>query len=68
SNAYTARHLGEYLHILLEAAAAAGLAVADPPFYEQRDEIERAALSRAAQWMQRADDRLESTVPVERDA
>lgn len=69
SNPYTARRLGEYLHLLLEAAAAAGLEVAQPPFYRQRDEIERAALSRAAQWMQRAGDRLESAaMPAERDA
>ena len=37
---------------LLEAAAAAGLTTADPPFYEQRAQIERAALSRAEQSMQ----------------
>jgi peptidoglycan/xylan/chitin deacetylase (PgdA/CDA1 family) len=50
SNPYTARRLAEYLHLILEAAAAAGLEVADPPFYEQRAEIERAALLRAAHW------------------
>lgn len=49
SNPYTARHLGEYLHILLEATAAAGLAVADPPFYADSAEVERAALLRAVQ-------------------
>jgi peptidoglycan/xylan/chitin deacetylase (PgdA/CDA1 family) len=54
SNPFTARHLGEYLHIVLEAAAAAGLKVADPPFYEHSAQIERAALLRAAQWMRSA--------------
>jgi peptidoglycan/xylan/chitin deacetylase (PgdA/CDA1 family) len=50
SNPYTARHLTEYLHIILEAAAAAGLELADPPFYSDRVEVERAALLRAARW------------------
>jgi hypothetical protein len=50
SNPYTARHLAEYLHIILEAAAAAGLQVADPPFYQQRVQIERATILRAAHW------------------
>lgn len=50
SNPYTARHLGEYLHIVLEAATAAGLEVADPPFYQHSAQLERAALWRATHW------------------
>jgi peptidoglycan/xylan/chitin deacetylase (PgdA/CDA1 family) len=52
SNPYTARHLREYLYIILEAASASGLTVADPPFYGHGEMIERAARGRAARWMQ----------------
>jgi peptidoglycan/xylan/chitin deacetylase (PgdA/CDA1 family) len=45
-NPYTARHMTEYLHILVEEARHAGLAVADKPFYDDADEIVRVAVSR----------------------
>ena len=46
-NPYTARHMQEYLQILVEVARDVGLAVASKPFYDQRDALERAALKRA---------------------
>jgi peptidoglycan/xylan/chitin deacetylase (PgdA/CDA1 family) len=45
-NPYTARHLQEYLQILLDVAGDVGLATAAKPFYDQRDALERAALKR----------------------
>lgn len=48
-NSHTARHLGEYLRILVEEAQALGLALAARPFYDSRGDIERAARRRAFQ-------------------
>ena len=45
-NPYTARHMREYLQILLDVAGDVGLATAAKPFYDQRDALERAALTR----------------------
>lgn len=45
-NPYTARHMQEYLQILLDVAEDVGLATATKPFYDQRDALERAALKR----------------------
>lgn len=42
-NPYTARHMTEYLHILTEEAARAGLVLPDKPFYANRDEAAAAA-------------------------
>jgi peptidoglycan/xylan/chitin deacetylase (PgdA/CDA1 family) len=46
-NPYTARHMQEYLQILLDVAEDVGLATAKQPFYGQRDALQRAALRRA---------------------
>lgn len=45
-NRYTARHTREYLQILLDSAQAAGLQVAPRPFYDERSQLQRAAMSR----------------------
>lgn len=45
-NRYTARHLREYLQILLDSARANGLKVADKAFYDDSAELQRAALAR----------------------
>lgn len=45
-NAYTARHMQEYLQILLDVATDVGLATAPRPFYDQHAALERAALAR----------------------
>ena len=45
-NPYTAKHMSEYLHILVAEAAGAGLRLADPPFFRNREEILLAALQR----------------------
>ena len=42
-NPYTARHMTEYLHILTEEAARAGLALPEKPFYATREETTAAA-------------------------
>lgn len=47
TNDYTARHLDEYLHILVEESAKVGLPLARQPFYGNGEEAERAALLRA---------------------
>jgi len=47
TNVYTASHLQEYLHILLEESRHMGLPIATPPFYNGAEEIEEAALLRA---------------------
>lgn len=47
TNVYTASHLQEYLHILLEESRHVGLPIATPPFYNGAEEIEEAALLRA---------------------
>lgn len=46
-NTYSARHMQEYLQILLDVAADVGLATDKQPFYSQRDALQRAALTRA---------------------
>lgn len=46
-NTFTAGHLTEYLHILIEEAARVGLTTATTPFYDQSQEIERVALRRS---------------------
>lgn len=46
-NPYTARHMQEYLQILLDVAEDVGLAADKQPFYDQRDALQRAALRRA---------------------
>lgn len=46
-NSYTARHMQEYLQILLDVAEDVGLATDKQPFYGQRDALQRAALRRA---------------------
>lgn len=47
TNDYTARHMSEYLHILVEEAATAALPLAKSAFYDNGDDAERAALLRA---------------------
>ena len=47
TNRFTASHMREYLQILVESAQAVGLPLADPPFYNDRAQIERAATIRA---------------------
>lgn len=44
-NRYTARHLEEYLGILLDVARELEVPLSDKPFYDNRDELERAALA-----------------------
>ncbi|MDO9619187.1 MAG: polysaccharide deacetylase family protein [Pseudomonas sp.] len=46
-NPYTARHMQEYLQILMDVAEDVGLATDKQPFYSQRDALQRAALRRA---------------------
>jgi peptidoglycan/xylan/chitin deacetylase (PgdA/CDA1 family) len=46
TNPYTARHLHEYLQILLEVAAELNIPVSPQPFYQDKAELERAALAR----------------------
>ncbi|MEC5163281.1 MULTISPECIES: polysaccharide deacetylase family protein [unclassified Janthinobacterium] len=46
-NTYTARHIEEYLLILLDVARELELPLADPPFYNDRGALEKAALARA---------------------
>ncbi|PQZ95185.1 MULTISPECIES: polysaccharide deacetylase family protein [Pseudomonas] len=45
-NRYTARHMQEYLQILLDSARVNGVKTAVEPFYTDRAELERAALAR----------------------
>ena len=45
-NPYTARHMREYLQILLDSAQQLDLRTAARPFYDDRAELERAALAR----------------------
>ncbi len=47
TNTFTAAHLQEYLHILLEESQQLGLPIATPPFYNGAEAIEQAALLRA---------------------
>lgn len=44
-NTYTSRHIEEYLDILLDVARELQVPLADQPFYDNREELERAALS-----------------------
>jgi peptidoglycan/xylan/chitin deacetylase (PgdA/CDA1 family) len=46
-NPFTARHFGEYLHILTEGAARAGLTLAAKPFYDTPVALKKTALLRA---------------------
>jgi peptidoglycan/xylan/chitin deacetylase (PgdA/CDA1 family) len=46
-NRYTARHMQEYLQILLDSAQVTGVKTAAQPFYTDRDVLERAALARS---------------------
>lgn len=46
-NTFTASHLSEYLHILMEAAVRAGLLPDDKPFYDAAIDIERVAMRRS---------------------
>lgn len=45
-NRYTARHLQEYLQILMDSARINGMKVAAEPFYTEHAALERAALAR----------------------
>jgi len=47
TNTFTARHMQEYLEILVDGARAVGLPLARPPFYNEREEIQRVAGLRA---------------------
>jgi len=55
TNDYTAAHMREYLQMLVDEARSAGIALAARPFYDDRVELERAALSRARDAANRAD-------------
>ena len=44
-NTYTARHIEEYMGILLDVARELDVPLAAKPFYDDRDELERAALA-----------------------
>ena len=46
-NQSTAAELADYLRFLVEDARAAGLRLAEPPFYDRREDVERAAVLRA---------------------
>jgi peptidoglycan/xylan/chitin deacetylase (PgdA/CDA1 family) len=52
-NSHTARSLAEYLAILVDEARALGIALAAKPFYDSRDDLERAARLRAFQTARR---------------
>nr|WP_315395916.1 polysaccharide deacetylase family protein [uncultured Duganella sp.] len=45
-NTYTSRHMAEYLEILLDVAKELNVPLAPKPFYDERGELERAALAR----------------------
>ncbi|WP_229211470.1 MULTISPECIES: polysaccharide deacetylase family protein [unclassified Duganella] len=45
-NTYTSRHIQEYLEILLDVARELDVPLAAKPFYDERAELERAALAR----------------------
>jgi peptidoglycan/xylan/chitin deacetylase (PgdA/CDA1 family) len=47
TNTFTASHLQDYLHILLEESRQVGLPIATPPFYNGAEEIEATAQLRA---------------------
>ena len=45
-NPYTAKHMTEYLHILVEEARRVGFSVPDKPFYDRPNEVQDVAISR----------------------
>ncbi|SDO77672.1 Peptidoglycan/xylan/chitin deacetylase, PgdA/CDA1 family [Pseudomonas arsenicoxydans] len=45
-NRYTARHTREYLQILLDSANATGVPLAQKPFYDDTEALQRAAMAR----------------------
>jgi peptidoglycan/xylan/chitin deacetylase (PgdA/CDA1 family) len=45
-NRYTARHLQEYLQILMDSARATGVTTAAKPFYDDTAQLQRAAMAR----------------------
>jgi len=45
-NRYTARHAREYLQILVDSANTTGLKLAQKPFYDDKAELQRAAMAR----------------------
>jgi len=45
-NRYTARHSREYLQILIDSANTTGLKLAQKPFYDDKAELQRAAMAR----------------------
>jgi len=47
TNTFTARHMTEYLHILVEEAESEHLPLAEPPFYNDKQALLRAAMVRA---------------------
>jgi peptidoglycan/xylan/chitin deacetylase (PgdA/CDA1 family) len=47
-NTYTASHIEEYLSILIDVARELGMPTASKAFYDERDELERAALTSTA--------------------
>jgi peptidoglycan/xylan/chitin deacetylase (PgdA/CDA1 family) len=47
TNLFTARHMGEYLNILIAESRRTGLVLADPPFYGAAAQLAEAALVRA---------------------
>ena len=47
TNSYTAEHMLEYLHMLVDEARSAGLPLADPPFYANGERLEQAVSLRA---------------------
>ncbi len=46
-NSFTARHMQEYLQILVDSAHELNLPLASKPFYDDRAQLERAALARS---------------------
>jgi peptidoglycan/xylan/chitin deacetylase (PgdA/CDA1 family) len=54
-NDYTAKHLQEYLRMIVDEAHKSGITLADQPFYESGVLLERAALVRASDATHRAD-------------
>ena len=46
-NPYTAHHMTEYLHILVEEARREGLALSSRPFYDTRDEVRMVGVRRS---------------------
>jgi peptidoglycan/xylan/chitin deacetylase (PgdA/CDA1 family) len=57
TNAYTAGHVGDYLELLIEEAAQAGLPLDDKPYYDEAPELSMAALRRAVHPLRAASSR-----------